>query len=364
MKDNFSIKKLQKLMLERKVDMVILWPSANWRYLVPFAPIAVERPTFLFISSDKICAIVPDFDRPEFVDKTKLKKVFSWSDKQGPDKAIGQAWKSIGGQGAKTLAFDDTMPFLYSKALEPFIGRRPRLLASELMMELRQVKVAGEIEAIKKTASSIEQVISRAGQIFKAGMTEQEVEMKLRLALMEEGAQTLDYVLVQACPNSASPHHLSGATVLKKGEPVLLDIAVSKAGYYADITRQVCLGNPSREYLDIFKVVLSAQAEAVQRVKPGVSAGDIDAAAREVIKKAGMGQFFIHRTGHGLGLEVHEPPSVDSGNPMILKSGMVFTIEPGIYLQGQFGVRIEDTVAVTEKGAQRLTESSRELIIL
>ncbi len=364
MKAEPTFKRLQDLMPGQNIDLVVLWPSANWRYLVPFAPIAVERPTFLILSRDRICAVVPEFDRLEFIAKTRLEHVFSWSDSQGPAEAVRQAWEDVRGQKVQTLALDDTMPFLYFKTLEPHIKNKPAVLASHLLMGLRGIKAEEEIAAIKKTAALIERVIGRASRIFKAGMSERDAELKLRLELMEEGAGTLDYVLVQACPNSASPHHMPGAAVIKKGEPVLLDIALSKEGYYADITRQVSLGPPSEEYQKIFGIVRRAQAEAVNRVRPGSSVGDIDAAARTTIEKAGMGEFFNTRTGHGLGLEVHEPPSVWGGNNEVLKPGMVFTIEPGIYLPAKFGVRIEDTVAVTNQGGQRLTESDRDLIII
>jgi len=359
-----SLQRLQELMRERGADLIALWPSANWRYLVPFAPIAVERPTFLLITPGRICAVVPEFDRDEFVSKTHLQRVFPWNDAQGPAEAVRQAWEAVGGAQANVLALDDTMPFLYFKALEPHLGNRPLALASHLLMELRGIKTDQEIAAVKKTSALIERVLGRASQIFKPGMTERDAEVKLRIGLMEEGADTLDYVLVQACPNSASPHHLPGSTVIKKGEPVLLDLGLSKEGYFSDITRQVCLEKPGKEYQRIFKIVRAAQAEAVDRVRPGIAVGEIDAAARTVIGKAGMGEFFNTRTGHGLGLEVHEPPSVWGGNPTLLEPGMVFTVEPGIYIPGKFGVRIEDTVAVTKQGVKRLTESDRDLIII
>ena len=364
MKSKSSLERLQDLMHEQGTDLVVLWPSANWRYLVPFAPIAVERPTFLILSQNRMCAIVPEFDRQEFMTKTHLERVFSWSDAQGPIEAVHRAWEEVGGNLAQKLALDDTMPFLYFKTLEPHIRNKTTALASHLLAELRGIKTDVEIAAIKKTAALIERVIYRSSRIFRLGMTEQEAEVKLRIELMEEGADTLDYVLVQACPNSASPHHLPGSTVIKKGEPVLLDIALSKEGYYADITRQISLGPPSEEYQKIFRIVRSAQAEAVNRVRPDIPVSEIDSAARTTIENAGMGEFFNTRTGHGLGLEVHEPPSVWGGNTAILKPGMVFTIEPGIYLPGKFGVRIEDTVAVSNQGGQRLTESDRDLIII
>ncbi len=364
MKQYASIKKLQALMQRKSVDLVILWPSANWRYLISFAPIAVERPTFLFISREETCSVVPDFDRNEFLERTGLEHVYSWTDQEGPSEAVKQAWEKIKGKKAERLALDDTMPFIYLKALEPHLGEKSTQLASDILIELRKIKDKNEIEAIRRTSALIEKAISRVGEFIRPGVTEKEVEARLKGLLLEEGADTLDYVLVQATPNSASPHHMPDKTTVKKGEPVLLDIAVSSGGYFSDITRQLCLSEPKKEYWKAFEVVRKAQAEAVERVKPGRRVSEIDSAARKVIEEAGMGEYFKTRTGHGLGLEVHEPPSVWGGNSSLLESGMVFTIEPGVYIPDKFGVRIEDTVVVTEKGARRLTESERDLIIL
>lgn len=363
----YRIERLQKVMSEKDVGLVILWPSANWVYLVSYAPIAVERPTFLFVSPDNICSVVPEMDYAEFKEKTELEHVFSWADAQGPREAVRRAWELIAGrqtEEAAKIALDDTMPFQYLKALETHISELPTQLASDVMMELRLIKDPQEIESIRKTSQLIERVLNRSDAVFRAGMTEKQVAAKLKTFLLEEGADTLDYVIVQAAPNSASAHHMPGLTTIREGEPVLLDIAVSRDGYYSDITRQVCLGGPSEKYQEVYRIVRQAQAAAVDVVKPGNPLSAIDKAARDIITAAGMGKYFYTRTGHGLGLEVHEPPSIWSENDLPLKTGLVFTIEPGIYLQSEFGVRIEDTIAVTDQGADRLTASSRELRVL
>ena len=359
-----ALNRLQDVMKAKGVDLVILWPSANWVYLVPYAPIAEERPTFLFISHDNICSVIPDFDHEEFIEKTGLEHVYSWNDAEGPQQAVHQAWNFIANPETRNLALDDTMSFLHWKALEPHLAEKSSQLASNLVMDLRLIKKPEEIEAIRKTSAMIEKALSRADEIFLEGRTEKEVESKLKFFLLEMGMDTLDYILVQTWPNSASPHHLPGLEVVKKGEPVLVDFGVSHAGYYADITRQFSVGEPSDEYKKIFTIVREAQENAVDAVKPGVPISEVDKAARETIEQAGFGKDFIHRTGHGLGLEVHEPPSVWRENPLLMRSGMVFTIEPGIYLPGKFGIRIEDTVAVTDRGADRLTVSSRDLVVI
>jgi len=364
MKENAGIKKLQGVMKDKNVDLVILWPSANWRYLVPFAPIAEERPTFLFIAQDALCSVVPDFDREEFVRRTHFEHVYSWRDDEGPESAVQKAWELILGPQTRNVALDDTLPFLFWKTLEPHIADKSTQIASNLIMDLRLIKRPEEIEAIRTTSAIIEKTLGRADEIFQKGKTEKEVEAKIKSILLETGMDTLDYILVQVWPNSASPHHLPGSDLVKRGEPVLIDIAVSHEGFYSDITRQVSVGEPSDEYNKIFAIVREAQANAVNAVEPGIPISEVDKAARETIEKAGLGQYFIHRTGHGLGLEVHEPPSVWYENSLSMQPGMVFTIEPGIYLPGKFGVRIEDTIAVTEQGADRLTSSDRDLLVI
>ncbi|MFC2165765.1 M24 family metallopeptidase [Acidobacteriota bacterium] len=364
MKEYAAIKRLQGVMKDKDVDLVILWPSANWVYLLSYAPIAEERPTFLFISPNDICSVIPEFDREEFIEKTQLEHVYSWKDEEGPKQAVQQAWDFISSPETQNLALDDTMSFLHWKALEPHIANKPSQLASNLVMDLRFIKRPEEIEAIRKTSAMIEKTLNRADEAFQEGRTEKEVEAKLKSILLELGMNTLDYVLVQTWPNSASPHHLPGSNLVRRGEPVLIDIAMSHAGYYSDITRQVSVGEPSDEYKKIFAIVREAQAKAVEAVMLGIPISEIDKAARETIEKAGFGKYFIHRVGHGLGLEVHEPPSVWGGNPLLMQIGMVFTIEPGIYLPGKFGVRIEDTIAVTGQGADRLTSSDRGLIVI
>ena len=358
------LQRLQQVMAQKDVDLVVLWPSANWAYLVGHAPIAVERPTFLMVSRDHVCAVVPAFDQQEMIDKTGLTDVFAWSDAQGPQAAIKKALHRVAGGKVQTMAMDDTLPFGYLKALEPCISGAQTRLASEVMMVLRRIKDPEEIAAIRKTAGLIERVLDRADTVFTCRVTEKQVELNLKALLLEAGAGTLDFVLVQTAPNSASPHHLPGSAVVKEGEPVLLDIAVSADGYFADITRQVCIGRPGPKYEAIYAIVRRAQEAALEAVKPGLAVAVIDRTARGIISEAGMGPFFTTRTGHGLGLEVHEPPSVAEGCDLRLEPGMVFTIEPGIYLPGEFGIRIEDTVAVTEQGVERLTVSDRELRVL
>ena len=237
-----------------------------------------------------------------------------------------------------------------------------RLLSASLP-RYRLIKGPEEIEAIRTTATIIERAIAVAADALTPGVSERDLERVLKTELLDAGAQTLDYTLVQFGANSAIPHHLAGEFTLSRPGNVLLDIAVTYRQYFADITRDLSLGQPAGRYAEVFDVVRAAQAAGVDAAVPGATIHDVDRACRDTIEAAGFGAAFFTRTGHGLGLEVHEPPSVVAGNPLVLEPGMVITVEPGIYLAGEFGVRIEDTIAITTGAADRLSASDRGLVV-
>jgi Xaa-Pro dipeptidase len=241
-------------------------------------------------------------------------------------------------------------------------GTSQRLLSTSLP-RYRLIKGQEEIEAIRTTATLIERSIAAAAGALSAGMSEQNLERVIKTELLAAGAETLDYALVQFGANTAIPHHLAGEQTLAGNGNVLLDIAVTYRQYFADITRNLSLGQPAGKYAEVFDVVRAAQAAGVAAAVPGATIHDVDRACRDTIGAAGYGAAFFTRTGHGLGLEVHEPPSVVAGNQLVLEPGMVITVEPGIYLAGEFGVRIEDTIAITTSAADRLSASDRALIV-
>jgi D-alanyl-D-alanine dipeptidase len=193
-----------------------------------------------------------------------------------------------------------------------------------------------------------------------AGRREAEVGADLAEALRRHGHRTADFTIVGSGPNGASPHHEAGERVIAQGDVVVLDFGGHLGGYCSDITRTVIVGEPSTEFDRVHDVVRRAQQSAFESVRPGIRAEDVDRTARDVIDDAGYGQWFIHRTGHGIGLEAHEPPYIVAGNRTGLEAGMTFSIEPGIYLPDRFGVRIEDIVAVTADRARRLNDAPRE----
>jgi Xaa-Pro aminopeptidase len=350
-------------MADAGLDCVAMFPSANWRYVCSFAPVANERLCLLLVTAEHAAVVLPNFDEAEMRDSAPDALVFGWSDLEGPQSTLSRAWQAIGGPGLESIAVDDGMPYLFTRLLFAAGGPASQRLLTVSLPRYRLLKSQQEIEAIRTTATIIERAIAAAAGGLSPGMSERDLERIVRMELLAGGAETLDYALVQFGRNSAIPHHLAGSEQLVTHGNVLLDIAVTHRQYFADITRQLVLGEPSGRYAEVFEVVRAAQAAGVAAAVPGATVHDVDAACRDTIQAAGFGAAFYTRTGHGLGLEVHEPPSVVAGNPLVLEPGMVITVEPGIYLAGEFGVRIEDTIAITAGAADRLSASDRALVI-
>jgi Xaa-Pro aminopeptidase len=352
---------LQATMNEHAVDLVVVGPTTNMRYLTGYGAMAVERITILLVARHHVAMVMPYFDADEFRDVTGLEAVFEWTDKQGPDEAIDQAFRELSLSGTKaTAAVDDELRFDFFTRLRDRLGDHPRP-ASELLGPLRLSKTAGEQERIRRAGEMVSLGIDSALEQAKPGMTELELKREIENVLWDNGAESVDFVLVQAGANSAIGHHRAGETEFRNGEPVLIDIAARLDGYFADITQQVFLGNPSTEYTEIYEVVAAAQEEGVRAARSGASAGDVDRATMRVIDAAGFGGLTGPRTGHGIGLDVHEPPSVIDGDETQLVPGAVITVEPTINMAGKFGIRIEDTVIVTDGDPQRVTRGARRL---
>jgi Xaa-Pro aminopeptidase len=240
-----------------------------------------------------------------------------------------------------------------------------QLLAGTVLRELRLRKTADEVDALRRAGAAIDRVHAQVPQWLRAGRTEREVGKDIADAIIAEGHVRVDFVIVASGPNGASPHHELSDRVIHSGDPVVVDIGGTMPdGYCSDETRTYSVGEPPAEFAAYYEVLLRAQLAACAHVRPGVSAESVDAAAREVISEAGYGELFVHRTGHGIGLETHEEPYIVSGNTELLEPGMAFSIEPGIYLPGQHGARIEDIVVCGETDGERLNLRPRELVVL
>lgn len=233
---------------------------------------------------------------------------------------------------------------------------------TDFINSLRVIKTPDEIEKLRIAGKWADFAFEKGFAAVKAGRTEQQVVAELQYALMKEGIMQMSFdTLVQAGAHAAEPHGATNATKFKENELVLFDLGTIWDGYISDASRTVALGKPTDKQLDIYNVCLEAQLTAQDAAKPGITAAELDQVARDIIDKAGYGEYFIHRLGHGMGMSEHEFPSIMAGNDMVLKPGMCFSIEPGIYIPGVAGVRIEDCVAITETGCEPFTHTSKDL---
>jgi Xaa-Pro aminopeptidase len=229
---------------------------------------------------------------------------------------------------------------------------------------LRAVKDAAEVELLAAAGAAADATYEQILSVRFQGRTERQVAADLARLLREHGHQQVDFTIVAAGPDGAHPHHEAGDRVIRDGDMVVLDFGGLKDGYGSDTTRTVHVGPPSTLEQEVFDVVRAAQQAAFEAVRPGIACQEVDRVARQVIEDAGYGEFFLHRTGHGIGLTTHEPPYLVRGEEQPLVSGMCFSIEPGIYLPGRFGVRIEDIVTVTATGGRRLNTTDHGLAIV
>lgn len=352
------------------VDVVLVAPGPDLAYLVGHSVPSHERLTLLAVPAaapGDAVMILPALERGGWDGSTAEAagvRFVTWLDGEDPYAAL------LGELGAGVLAsaaVDDHLPYLHAFRLQqarPELRMQP---AGELIAELRMRKQPFEVDELASVGAAIDRVHRRIGEWLRAGRTENEVAADIADALVEEGHRTADFVIVASGPNGASPHHEASDRVIEAGDPVVVDIGgPNPAGYNSDSTRTylVAGGEPDPEFARVHELVRTAQRAAVDAVRPGATAESIDRAAREVLERAGYGEYFITRTGHGIGLEVHEHPYIVAGNTRALEPGMAFSIEPGVYLPGRFGVRIEDIVVVGDEGAVLMNTSPTELIVV
>ncbi|WP_255171622.1 M24 family metallopeptidase [Natrononativus amylolyticus] len=357
-------------------DAAVLFPSPNLTYLTGFDESPSERHLLLVVPRTGEPAFVAPSMYDEQLAATHVADVRLWDDGDDPLELLERVFddRETGGRhddDGGSLLVDDRMWAMFTQDLRRVRPAAEFGLASSVFEPLRIRKDDSELEALRRAgvlADRVAREIRERGSEF-VGSTEAELAAEIDRLLEDGGGVKPAFTtIVAAGPNGARPHHHSGDRVIEAGEPVVLDfgafvdadLPAGTARYPGDQTRTIVLeGEPPTEYEPVHDVVERAQAAAVDTVEPGVTAAAVDRAARDVIEDAGYGDAFVHRTGHGVGLEVHEPPYIVAGNDRVLEPGMVFSVEPGIYLEGQFGVRIEDLVVVTEDGPERLNDSPR-----
>lgn len=347
---------------EERLEAVVVAPSPDLAYLTGYGPMPLERLTVLVIRPDgDAVLVVPELERQLALDSVAGQtlepgQVIGWRDGEDPYELVasmlpGECRVALGDRmwGSHVLALQRTAPNI---AFEP---------ASRIIGRLRAVKDEEELGALRRAGRGADETFRQICGMRFLGRREEEIAADLAELLVQHGHARADFTIVASGPNAASPHHEpSGRTILPR-DVVVMDFGGEVGGYYSDTTRTVVVGEPPDGFEEVYRLVQEAQDAAVRAVRPGVAAQDVDRAARRIIDAGGYGERFFHRTGHGIGLEVHEPPYIIEGNETVLTPGMTFSVEPGIYLEGRFGVRIEDIVVVTADGVDRLNRSTREL---
>ena len=316
-------------------------PSSNLFYLSGIDFHRSERLTALFVFRDREPVVVcPAFEAARLRGMSAVSEIRTWEETEDPFALAASLFPS----GAGTLAVEPSTAFDDVERLLRARSGWKAVSAATVFAALRMVKTPEEIEAMRRAIATAVPRFSEAFASLSPGSVESDVSRRF-------GGENV----VQFGPSSALPHGASGPRALSRGEAVLIDAWDRPEGYFYDITRSTFFGTPTDEYRKIWSIVLDAQTAAIEKARPGVPCYEVDAAAREVIDRAGYGEAFTHRLGHGLGIDVHEPPYMVGHDRTVLEPGMTFTSEPGIYLLGRFGVRIEDDVLVTERGAESLS---------
>ena len=345
-------------------DALVCVPGRTLQYLTGFAEPQRDR-HFLFVvpRTGEPAAFVPELSAAQFRAETWVRSVETWGDDADPAAALSAFLDDSGVPAAPHLLVDDTM---WATFLQDLRSVRPAAtvgLASEVVADLRIRKDDAELDALRRASAAADDALRavRALGADAVGLTEAALADRIESLLSEAGGDGVSFEpIVGSGPNGAMPHHTHGDREIRAGEPVVLDFGTRVDGYPSDQTRTLVFdGDPDGRVRAVHDVVRRAQQAAVDAVAPGVTAAEVDDAARSVIEAAGYGDAFIHRTGHGVGLDVHEPPDIAAGDATELRPGMTFSVEPGIYLDGEFGVRIEDLVAVTPNGAERLNHTPR-----
>lgn len=343
---------------------LVITPGYDLRYLVGSRAQTFERLTALVLPADgDPVVVVPRMELAALGQSAVTElglAVRDWVDGDDPYRLVADA---LGG-GPARIAVTDAMPALHLLPLADVLGEVP-VLATEVLRTLRMVKDAAEIDALRKAGAAIDRVHARVPGFLVAGRTEADVAADIAEAIVAEGHSEAAFIIVGSGPHGADPHHECSDRELRAGDVVVVDIGGPyEPGYNSDSTRTYVLGEPDAEIARRYAVLQRAQQAAVDAVRPGVTAEQIDAAARDVLAAEGLAEWFVHRTGHGIGLSVHEEPYIVAGNELPLAVGMAFSVEPGIYFPGEWGARIEDIVIVTEDGAEPVNTRPHDLVVV
>ena len=359
---------------------LVITPGYDLRYLVGSRAQTFERLTALVVpAAGDPTMIVPRLELAAMKESAVGElgiALRDWVDGDDPYALVAAALggSSVAGKSAPlavagksaplAVAVTDSMPALHLLPMAETLGVVP-VLATDVLRTLRMIKDAAEVEALRKAGEAIDRVHARVPEFLVPGRTEADVAADIAEAIVAEGHSEVAFIIVGSGPHGADPHHECSDRELRSGDIVVVDIGGPyEPGYNSDSTRTYSIGEPGPDIARRYAVLQRAQRAAVDAVRPGVTAEQIDAAARDVLAAEGMAEAFVHRTGHGIGLSVHEEPYIVAGNRLELQEGMAFSVEPGIYFPGEWGARIEDIVIVTADGAQSVNNRPHELVVV
>jgi Xaa-Pro aminopeptidase len=359
--------RVRRRMGELGVDAVLLSVGPDLPYLTGYEAMPLERLTMLVLPREgQATLVVPRLEAPRVTERPDDFTLLPWGETDDPVEVVAKLVPSTG-----CLAIGDRTWARFLVELQGALPRARWSRASEVVGPLRARKDAGEVESLRRAAAAADCVAAQlqAGEIPLRGRTEADVSKDIGRRLLAEGHQRVNFAIVAAGADAASPHHEPGHRVIIDGDVVLCDFGGTMldehgVGYCSDITRCVSLGDPPDEVRAAYDVLFEAQRAAVEAAVVGTPCEDVDAAARRIIEAAGWGEQFFHRTGHGIGVEEHEDPYIVSGNREALAPGHAFSIEPGIYVRGRFGIRLEDIVVATDAGPDPLNVADHTLVVV
>ncbi|KKB08984.1 M24 family metallopeptidase [Devosia chinhatensis] len=356
------MEKLRTRMAETGTDLVVIGPSSHMRYLVDLSPHGDERPVLLLVSQTYAGLLMPALNVDSSRQHTDL-PFFPWADAEGPDAALAQLIAATGiSPIAPSIVLDETMRADFALLVLDALPGAKRRFTNDTVGYLRSRKDEAEYALLKASHILNDGAMKAGFAALRDGITELGVAEVIANFYKANGATT-QFISVCFGPNGAFPHHHTGDTPLKSGDAVLIDIGGRIGGYPSDMTRIGYFGSKPEGFDEIHDILDRAVEAAIAASVPGAKAKDVDKAARDVIAAAGYGEFFLHRTGHGLGIDVHEAPYITGTSETVLDEGMVFSIEPGIYLQGRFGQRLEEIVMIRNGKPEIFSDMPRDAVV-
>lgn len=360
-----QIDKLTELMKNSGIDILVVGPSCDLQYLTGLHPLVDERFKALFVLSDKRCFyIAPELYYEETRELLGQDiDIIKWGDSEGFISAIKEADEKYCLRG-KNIGINDGIQAISAVDISNVIDVK-FLNATAVMENLKLIKDEDAKNNLRKAAHIADEAVKDIVKFIKPNMTEYDIKVRLEELLIEHGGEGIAFdTIIASGPNSSRPHYNNYDRVIENNDVIIMDFGCKYNGYCSDMSRTVFVGEPTEEQKKVYSIVVEANTKGENCARKGVTAEDVDRAARNVIKEAGYGEYFINRTGHGIGTAVHEGPYIKEGNKQILENGMAFSVEPGIYIPGKFGMRVENIVLINEDKGEVLNKATKDMIII